>query len=54
MYRHFNGDSADAWSGWEVIAAEPTLEEMRAKIKTEIYAELAELKAGIVVPVLIK
>ncbi|WP_260863389.1 hypothetical protein [Citrobacter sp. Marseille-Q6884] len=49
-YRTHNGDSG-TWAQWDIVATEASLEDMRLKVKAEVYAELLALNPGIVVPV---
>ena len=51
-FRTANGD-AHTWNPWHTLATTAALVETRAALKLEIYAELATLNAGFVVPVVI-
>ena len=52
-YRTRNGDNG-SWLPWHQLALLSQVEKMRSQLKREIYAELMELNAGIVVPVVIE
>lgn len=51
-FRTRDGDK-HTWNPWMQITTAAALEEMRQALKLEIYAELATLNAGFVVPVVI-